>query len=635
MPYGYTGRILHVDLGNGRMNVEEPSELFYRTYLGGRNFIAYYLLREACERVDPLGPQNRLVFATGVLTGVPVGCTGRNSAGAKSPLTGAYGESEAGGFFGAELKFAGFDAIVLEGESANPVYLWIQDGEAEIRDASHLWGQDIAVVESILRRELKDPHIRIAQIGRAGENLVRYATIANDVTHVYGRCGLGAVMGSRKLKAIVARGHTKVPVADEETIRALGRRFATSWRKVAGDLYEFGTIGSLPVLDAIGGLPTRNFQAGSMPNAEEIGGERLRDTLLVDREGCYACGVKCKRVVEASAAVHGHEIDRRYGGPEYETAAALGSNCGIDDLVTISKANELCNRYGLDTISAGTTIAWVMECYERGILDSSALDGLDLRFGNGTAMLQLIEKIVHREGIGGLLGEGVARAAEHLGNGSDEFAMHTKGLELPLHEPRIKHGMGLGYAVSPTGADHVHNIHDDLYSTVDSPFFKRIQSLGILEPLEPTDLGPAKVRLYAYDVLWWSLFNCLELCSNGPYALDLSLVTELVEATTGWETSLWELTKIAERSVTLPQLFNVRAGLTPADDRLPSRFFQELDASASGVPLNREDFEAALNLYYGIRGWEPDTGQPTYAKMIELALDEFVPSAAFGRSYWL
>ncbi len=625
MPYGYTGKILRVDLSTGRIEVEEPSDLFYRTYVGGRNFIVYHLLRQVPPTADPLGPENKLIFATGVLTGVPVGCTGRNSVGAKSPLTGAYGEAEAGGFFGAELKFAGFDAIIVQGQAAQPVYLWIHDGEAEIRAARHLWGQDIAIGQALLRAELGDRLIRTAQIGPAGENLVRYATIANDVIHIYGRCGLGAVMGAKKLRAIAVRGHTKLPVADPEAVRSFGRRFAETWRQRAGELYDVGTLGSLSALNAVGGLPTCNFQAGSLANTERISGERLRDTILVDREGCFACGIKCKRVVETRVGEHGYAVDRAYGGPEYETVAALGSNCGVADLVAIAKANELCNRYGLDTISAGTTIAWAMECFERGILEPTDVEGLELRFGNGAAVVELIEKIAHRQGIGDLLAEGVWRAARQVGQGSEQFAMHVKGLELPLHEPRIKHGLGLGYAVSPTGADHVHNIHDDLYTSAESPFFDRIRALGILEPLPATDLSPAKVRLFAYDVLWWSLFNCLELCANGPYVLDLNLVNDLVRATTGWNTSLWELTKVAERSVTLPQLFNVRAGFTPADDRLPERFFQPLRSSSTGRPVDRDQFEAARRLYYEMRGWDTRTGAPTRANMVELALDEFLP----------
>ena len=628
MPYGYTGRILRVNLSTDQIRTEELPDYFYRTYLGGRNTIVYHLLREVPPTTDPLGPENTLIFATGVLTGVPVGYTGRNSVGAKSPLTGAYGEAEAGGFFGAELKFAGFDALVIEGQATQPVYLWIHDGQAEIRPAQHLWGQDIAEGEARLRTELGDRLIRTAQIGPAGENLVRFASIANDVTHIYGRTGMGAVMGSKRLRAVAVRGHARLALADPDAVRAIGRHVVATWREKVWDLHDTGTLGSLSALDAVGGLPTRNFQAGSFLAAEQIGGQRLRDTILVDRDGCFACPVRCKRVVETRVDEHHpYSIDRIYGGPEYETGAALGSNCGVEDLETIAKAHELCNRYGLDTISTGVTIAWAMECFERGILSSSDVDGLELHFGNGAAVLTLVAKIAHRQGIGDLLAQGTRWAAQQVGRGSEQFAMNVKGLELPMHEPRIKHGLGLGYALSPTGADHVHNVQDDLYTTTSSLFFDRVRTLGILEPLPATDLSPAKVRLLAYDVLWWSLFNCLELCASSPFAMDLNLVNDLVRATTGWNTSLWELGKVAERSVTLPQLFNVRAGFTPADDQVPERFFQALLASSTGKPLDRHQFEDGKSLYYQMRGWDPQTGIPTRAKLIELALDGFLPGS--------
>jgi aldehyde:ferredoxin oxidoreductase len=623
MPYAYTGKVLRVNLSTGQINIEEPSDVFYRTYIGGRNFIAYYLLREVPPRADPLGPENKLIFATGVLTGVPVGCTGRNSVGGKSPLTGAYGEAEAGGFFGAELKFAGFDAVIIEGQASHPVYLRIENGEAEIRDARHLWGQDIATGEMLIQKELNDSYVRIAQIGPAGENLVRYATVANGIVHVYGRCGLGAVMGSKKLRAVAVRGYNKLPVADPEAIKSFGHRFAKVWPETSARLYDVGTIGSVAPLSSIGGLPTHNFQAGTMEGAELISGQRLRDTLLVDREGCFACGIKCKRVVESKAGEPSYEVDRVYGGPEYETAAALGSNCGVKDLVALVKANELCNRFGIDTISAGTTIAWAMECFERGILRPADVDNLDLYFGNGDAVVKLIEKIAYRQGLGDLLAEGVANAAQKVGHGAEQFAMHIKGLELPMHEPRLRHGQGLGYAVSPTGADHAHNIWDDMFTTTESPYFDRIRALGILEALPATDLSPAKVRLFTYDVLWWSLFNCLEICISGPYANDLNLGNDLVRAATGWNTSLWELGKVAERSLTMPQLFNVRAGFTPADDRLPDRFFQLPVPASAGKPIDKEELEAAKRLYYEMRGWDPQTGLPTNAKLIELGLEEF------------
>lgn len=608
---GINGKILRVNLSNRSIKIETPSETEYRTCFGGRGFVAYHLLKELPAGIDPLGPENKLIFATGPITGAPVAGSGRNSVGAKSPLTGGYGDSEAGGFWGVELKKAGYDAIIIEGQADKPVYLWIHDGEVEIRDASSIWGMKTADVEEKLKSELGDKRIRICQIGIAGEKLIPYACITNDLTHFAGRTGLGAVMGSKKLKAIAVRGNKTLEYSDREKLSELGKWMSKKYMDLAGHLYDRGTGNVLLPLNIAGGLPTRNFREGVFEGAEKISGETIRDTILIKRENCYACPIRCKRVVETKEP---YKVDPRYGGPEYETLGSLGSLCGIDNLEAICKGNELCNAYGLDTISTGVSIAFAMECFEKGILTTQDTGGMALNFGNAEAMLTLIEQIVNRSGLGKILAQGVKKAADQIGNGAEELAMHVKGQEIPMHEPRLKFGLGLGYAVSPTGADHCHNIHDTYFTNnVDS-----VKPLGVLEPMALSDLSSKKVRLTTYFINWRHFGNCAVYCYFVPWSFQQ--IVEMVEAITGWKTSLWEILKIGERANTLTRAFNIREGFTSDDDRLKSRFSQPLPSGPlKGVKIKPEDLEYALKLYYGMMGWD-NNGKPTLGKLEELGI---------------
>ncbi len=410
MPNGFHNKILRVDLTTGDISVEEPGEKFFRTYYGGWNMIAHYLLKETEPGVDPLGPDNLLIFAPGLLTGVPLGGGGRNAVGAKSPLTGGFGAGEVGGVWGAELRRAGWDGIVVKGQAEKPVYLWIEDDKVELRDASHLWGQDTVFVDEALKEELGDKRVCVAQVGIGGENLVRYAAVMNDINRAAGRTGLGAVMGSKRLKAVVVRGHGRVPMAEPKRVNEHARWLSENFMITSGGMHDHGTDGGLIHLDAMGGLPTRNFQEGAFEHAEAITGETMTNTILVDRDNCYACPIYCKRVVEIN---NRYQVDPKYGGPEYETVGALGSVCGIGDMEAISYGNQLCNAYGLDTISAGMTIAWAMECFERGLIGPEDTGGLDVRFGNAEVMIELLEQIAHRRGFGELLAEGSRAAAAH------------------------------------------------------------------------------------------------------------------------------------------------------------------------------------------------------------------------------
>jgi aldehyde:ferredoxin oxidoreductase len=616
--YGYHGKILRVDLSDEKIWVENQEDRFYRRYLGGWGFIAYYLLTELGASIDPLTSGNKLVIAPGPITGVPIAGSGRNAVGGKSPLTDGFGASEGGGFFGAELKRAGFDCMVVDGEAEHPVYLWIHDSEAEIRDAKHLWGLHIADSQHVIREELGDQLVRTSQIGPGGENLVRYACVINDLKHAAGRVGLGSVMGSKKLKAVAVRGHKRVEVADPEKIQAMAKemsdRMGTKPKGGGGVDWGLGTGSWMTAHVLSGNLPTRNFRDGLFTNPEAISAQTIRDTVGVRIEACYACCRPCKKVVKVDEP---WVVDPIYGGPEYETLAALGSNCGIDDLKAVCKANELCQRYTLDTIATGATIAFAMECFENGVLTEEDTDGMKLSFGNAEALVKTVELIGERKGIGDLLAEGTKRAAEKIGMDAEKYAVHVKGQEVPMHEPRLKRALGLGYAISPTGADHVHNIHDTGFITQSA--WEGVRPLGILDPVPVDDLGPNKVRLLIYNVYWAVLNNCYVLCGFLPWSYDQKLA--ILKAVTGWNTTTWELMKTSERVINMARLFNVREGLSAKDDWLPDRFFHpQTVGPLSEVAVDPEKLEEAKRTYYRMMCWDEDTGIPSKGKLEELGI---------------
>ncbi len=610
---GYNGKILRVNLSNKNMVTEEIGESFCRKYLGGAGFTSYFLFKELSPGVDPLGPANKLVFATGPLTGILLPGSGRHCVGAKSPLTNSIAKAEAGEFWGAELKLAGYDAVIIEGKADKPVYLWINDGQTSIRDASHLWGKDTKETQMVIRAELKDERVRVGMIGPAGENLVRYACIMHGLYDTAGRGGLGAVMGSKNLKAIAVRGHKVPQVVEPERVKKLREWLLANIDRVK-DFKEFGTGAAMRGYETSGNLPVRNFRDGLFPGVTAIDAQAIKDTIRIGMEGCFACPVPCKKVVKVE---NPYPVDPAYGGPEYETLSAFGSNCGIDNLKAISKANELCGAYSLDTISTGGVIAFAMECFENGLLTLKDTDFLDVRFGNHEAMLKLIELIAKREGIGDLLAEGTARIAQKIGSGAEEFAVHAKGLESGMHEPRLKAGLGLGFMVAPHGADHCLNLHDTLFTTEQQ--MKEFNSLGMIEPLSSEDIGPQKVALFRIVQFKRLLADSLVLCQFLPYSLEqLSNVTSAV---TGWDTGVAEQLRIAERILTMMRLYNIREGLSEADDKLPLRFFQpKTDGFLSDRKLDISRYERAKSYYYQLMGWDARTGIPLAQKVEELGL---------------
>lgn len=613
MVKGYAGKILRVNLTDGKIWAEEPPESFYRRYIGGQGFVGYYLLKELPKGADPLGPENLLIFAAGAVTGIPVAGAGRSCVGGKSPLTGAYGQTDVGGFFGAEMKRAGYDAVVIQGKAPSPVYLWIHDGQAEIRPAGNLWGKTTLECQEAIQAELQDTRVRLAMIGPAGEKLARIACVINDLRHSAGRTGMGAVMGSKNLKAVAARAKGNVEVANPDGLKEIAGWMREHWKEKAWGLHDTGTDGGLVDLSEFGALPTHNFQDGQFAGAEKITGATMRDTILKDREGCYACPVRCKRVVEVKD--EDYTVNPIYGGPEYETCAAFGSDCGVDDLRAVAKAHEICNAYSLDTISTGMMVSFAMECYEAGLLTKKDTGGLDLRFGNGKAMVELVQQIGEREGLGDLLAEGPVRAAAKIGHGAEQFVIAVKGQPFPMHECRTRHGQALGYAVSPTGADHVHNFWDG--GMEKEPLGEDLKAFGVQDVMPQTELNPAKVRAYMYVTNWSWLPNHLGSCCFIPWTRDQTV--QLVRAITGWETNVWELLKAAERGVTMARAFNMREGLTRADDVLPLRMrMPHKSGTVNEKPVDPEVLDENLTTFYSMMGWDPQTGVPSLGKLQEL-----------------
>lgn len=629
--YGFWGRILRVDLTSGMWRVEEPDPKLYRLYMGGRNMALHYLLRERNPGVDPLGPENKLVLMTSPTTGAPISGQGRHTAAARSPLTGGLADSEGGGWWGAELKFAGWDGIILEGRSPRPVYLWIDDDQVEIRPADHLWGKSTGEADAMLHAE-NPGKVRVLTIGPAGENLVRYSALVGDLRHFNARGGLGAVMGSKLLKAVVVRGsHRKLKIADPEALAKIALRFTRSTKDhPAISLHrELGTPKGVVPLSVQGMLPTYNFQDGSFAAAQAVSGETMSEELGAGLDTCHSCSVACKRVVAGERGTF--KVTRGYGGPEYESLGSLGPQLGVDNIVAIAQANEVCNALGMDTISAGITIAWAVECFERGLLTEADTGGIQLKWNDPETYLELLEMIARRDGFGDLLAEGSLKAAQRVGRGTDRYTMQVKGQEMPAHEPRGKWGVGLGYAVSPTGGDHLQAAHDPWF-TRPGDYSKEfnwvdledLSPLGIIDPVPSEDLSGAKVRLFVYLQYIWALHNVLDWCifTTVPEfrAMSLDELVQIVQAITGWRTSLFELLKAGERGLTMARAFNCREGFTAADDRLPERFFEPMrDGTLRGHAIDRDQFNAALRLYYGMMGWD-EQGVPSRAKLEELAV---------------
>ncbi len=630
MPNGYTGKILHVDLTHGKITIETPPDDFYRKYMGGSAFGLHYILSEVPKGIDPLSPENILTLMLSVTTGAPVPGQSRMNANAKSPMTGGIGDSQAGGFFPAELKFAGFDGIVIRGRSPKPVYLSIAEGKVELKDASHLWGKLTKTVDEALKAEVGDPKAQVLQIGPGAENGVRFSSIINMANRNNGRTGMGLVMASKNLKAVVVRGKTPIKTADPVKLAELakwGAREIPNNPDMAG-IADFGTASVVIPQNDLGSFPTRNYSEARFEGAKAISGETIAETILKKRDTCYACSVRCKRVVEAE--YEETHIDPYYGGAEYETLGTFGSMCGIDDLKAISLMHQICNGYGVDTISCGSTIAFAMECYEKGIISQKDTGGIELKFGNVNAVLKVLDQIVKRSTpFGKILSEGSARAAKAFGGDAYKYLTTCKNEEAPMHMPQTKKLLGLIYAVNPFGADHQSSEHDWLYEEGCSQLYlDRLALMGLNNPPPAGDFGPEKVRFAYLTQFFYSALDTLELCQFvwGP-AWTLygpQETVDMINAVTGWNVTLEEFLKLGERRLNMLRTFNCREGFTEADDVLPEKFFKPLEGNgtAAGTFVSKEHLDAALKQYYAALGWT-NHGNPTPEKLQELGLEVF------------
>lgn len=612
--YGYAGKILRVNLEKETLKSEEIEEDMLRKYLGGKGLLSYYFEREIGPDVDPLSRYNNFYLFAGIMSGIPAAGTSRIIMGCKSPVTGGFGMAESGGFIATEMKKAGWDGIIIEGRADRPVYLYINNDKVEIRDASHLWGRNVGQVNEIIKRELGDEKVRLAQIGPAGENMVQYSCVINDLKHACGRSGIGAVMGSKNLKAVAIKGTNEIRFKDKESILDTSRWYASYFKEnpLSLGFYLYGTAGGTLRTSEGGMLPTRNFREGSFDKAEDISGQRMAETILIKREGCFACPVKCKRVVKVDR--DDLKVDPKFGGPEYETIGAMGSMCGIGNLEVISKAHELCNDLGLDTISAGVTISFAMECYEKGIIDNTITEGIDLNFGNSNALLKLIEDIAHVRGFGSILSKGTKRVSKIFGEGSEKFAMHVKGQELPMHEPRGKVGLGLGYALSPTGCDHMQAAHDTMIKE-EGPVLDQMKVLGWDKALDPLEYGRDKAIYYAQAEKWWSFLNMVGVCDFIPAprgSMPIDKLIGLLNASTGWDFTVEEALEAGALGIRMARRINYIHGIDESHEDLPERLYQPLENGIlKGKSMDRQKFNDMKKEYYKYMGFD-NQGKPSF-----------------------
>ncbi len=588
----------------------------------------YYLLKEMPPHTDPLSPAAILTFFTGIPTGLPISGQSRLNANARSPLSGAVGDSQCGGFFPAQVKFAGFDGIVVRGQAAQPVYLYLHDGQAELCPADHLWGKNTDEAEDLIKAELGNPKLEVLQIGPAGEKQSLLAAMMNMRSRANGRNGLGAVMGSKRLKAIVAKAGVSLAAADRAAVTGMQRQGTKSIDQIP-DVKGLGLNGTADVVafqNSIGSLPTYNYNMGQFDQFSTLCGDHMTDTILVGRETCFSCTVRCKRAVETEYG--GTQVRRTFGGPEYETIGTMGSYCGVSDLRVVALASQMCDAAGMDTIGAGATIAFAMECFENGLLTLEDTGGIDLHFGNADALIAVLGQMARREGFGALLADGSARAAEKFGPRSLEYLVTVKKTELPAHAPQAKRSLGLIYAVNPFGADHQSSEHDPMYEEGGLPhYYERLGLLGLNQVQQPGSMTDEKVRFAYLSEVFYSALDTYCLCQFvwGP-AWSLygpKEMAEMLSAATGWDVTIEEIMQVGARRLNMLRAFNAREGYDRADDTLPRKFSRPVQGTGptAGAVIRPEDLEHYKDVYYGLAQWDVATGNPTPARLAELGLD--------------
>jgi aldehyde:ferredoxin oxidoreductase len=623
MNRGYMGKILRVDLTAGEFTIDSLPTPWIKDFIGGDGFGAKLLFTEVSDGTDPLSTKNKLIVATGPITGTMWPMSGRTVFISKSPLTGIWGESHVGGFLGAELKYAGYDMLVIEGKSEKPVYISIEDSDLQIRDAQHLWGLTTDNLTTAIKKTHKDPDIQVAAIGPAGERLVRYASVMVNHARAAGRTGMGAVLGSKNVKGIAIRGHGSVEVHDHPAFMELAKEAHSRVRSnpQAQQMGKYGTWVLTAVKQEIGELPTYNHQTGVFEGWEKLSGDYIRPRYTISDRACFGCSLGCKKVNYVREGPFAGTLEE---GPEYEGLMAFGSALGIDDYATTLKANQICNRYGMDIISAGATIGFAIEAFVKGAINTKDTGGLKLQWGDREQIINLLQMIADRDGFGDVLAEGSKKASEKFGRGTDKYAIHVKGLEVSGQDGRTHRSIALGHATGARGADHLRSLvvvdqlgyedvaakrwgADKLPEIID-PYTEKYKANAVFESENAYCIRDTLIVCW-YSVSWPPIFWMEDFARMLPSVTGEPFLGKVEN-----------LTKIAERQVTLKRLFNAREGITKKDDNLPDRFTKDPmpEGPGKGQTVN---LEPMLRDYYILRGWDLETGLPTKQTVKRLSLE--------------
>ena len=607
---GYMRKILIVNLATREFTIEEPDEQFYRHFLGGYGIGARFIYSHQKPHIDPLGSESILGFATGPLTGTPALIASRYTVMGKSPLTGTWGDANAGGYFGPTLKFAGYDAIFFFGISEKPVYLFIDNGKAELRDATKVWGKETRETEAILKAELgKD--VPVTCIGPAGEKCSLISCIINDGGRAAGRSGLGAVMGSKKLKAIALRGNLSIPLADREETLRLRKKYLSGMSGLLVDIFQdYGTCGIMKDAVDSGDAPIKNWGGDGktdFPNAAKISDENVI-RYQVRKYGCYGCPLQCGGRVKVEKGPYKSEGRK----PEFETLGAFGPLCLNDNIESIIKANEICDRYGVDTVSTGSTIAFAIECYDKGIITKKDTDGIELTWGNHEAIIELTEKIAKREGFGEVLADGVKKAAERIGNGAEEYAIHVQGQELPMHHPKKTPGYATTYKIDSTPGRHTQG------GAANAEGFSP-EGMELPEMKEHTYSGKGEIHKKMSNFI--HSVNCAGLCLFGITCIDVNSIPQFIHSVVGWECTMDEFIEMGERIANIRHAFNLREGLNPLEFKIPKRVITK-SQQFSDVVGGEVDVDVQVSDYLKAMEWDAQTGKPSKQRLIQLGLTD-------------
>jgi len=619
MNKGFTGTILSINLSSKKNEKIEHSEEFYRKYMGGSAIGAYFLLKRTKPDTRPLESENVITIAGGITTGAAVSGVSRCCITSLSPETNAVGDTQVGGSIGPMIKKAGYDAVVISGKASSPSYILINGEDISIERADDIWGKTILEAHDILSEKYGSKNLSILQCGPAGENLVGFACLMGDLNDAAGRTGMGAVFGSKNLRAVVVKGNGKIQFHNNAGLKAMAKKGID---RIPGSgfpetLKKYGTPGVVGAQAEAGNMATHNFSKSFHEKYKNLDGSVFEPEIGAGGTTCFGCAVGCRKKVTAQKP---YRVTDRLGGPEFETLGLLGTNLDITDAVAVAKANELCNNYGLDTIGMGGIASYLFECMEKKVVTSDQTDGRILKFGDADDLLWLIDKIIHREGIGDILADGLVNCVKKLGKKTAPYAIHIKNHVPAVHMAQVKPSLALMYAVCPIGADHMSSLHDWHLSS-DSEISK---GLGIFGSDDPDGTGLNKVRMTVYSQYFYSFLDSICLCMFcwGCGSLySYSDVEDLINSATGWDCTFWELMKVGERRMNMLRIINARRGFSKNEDKLPERLFKPLKGGpADGKCVNKENFPVMIEQYYGLMGWN-ENGNPGKGKILELGLE--------------